>query len=31
MDTIKKKKKKAIQNNEIKVTSKLGNKVSFEN
>ena len=30
MDTIKKK-KRAIQNNEIKVTSKLGNKVSFEN
>lgn len=29
MDTIKK--KKAIQNNEIKVTSELGNKVSFEN
>lgn len=28
MDTIKKK-KKAIQNNEIKVTSKLGNKLIF--
>ena len=31
MDTIKKKKKKAIKNNEIKVNSKLGNKVYFEN